>query len=58
MKADILLFGHTHIAEIVKNGSGYILNPGSISDPRGNSSESYAIIEINNSKVELKLCYA
>ncbi|NSW90860.1 MAG: metallophosphoesterase [Firmicutes bacterium] len=56
--ADILLFGHTHIAEIVKNGSCFILNPGSISDPRGDSSESYAIIEINSNKVEPKLCYA
>jgi len=55
--ADILLFGHTHVAEIVKNGSGYILNPGSISDARGGNSESYALIEINNKKINLKLCY-
>jgi len=56
--ADILLFGHTHVAEIVKNGSCVILNPGSISDPRGDASESYAIIEINSNKLEPKLCYA
>ncbi|NLC69255.1 MAG: metallophosphoesterase [Clostridiaceae bacterium] len=58
LKADVLLFGHTHVAEIVKNGSGYILNPGSISDPRGDSIESYAVIEINDGKVELRLCCA
>ena len=58
MKADILLFGHTHVAEIVKNGNGYVLNPGSISAPRGGGNESYAMIEISNNEVKLKLCYA
>ncbi|HOJ12216.1 MAG TPA: metallophosphoesterase, partial [Clostridiales bacterium] len=57
VSADILLFGHTHVADLVKNGRCFVLNPGSISDPRDNSSESYAIIEINNGGVMPKLCY-
>lgn len=56
--ADILLFGHTHVADMVKNGKCIILNPGSISDARRNTRESYAIIEIKGDKMEPKLCYA
>ncbi|HHY23217.1 MAG TPA: metallophosphoesterase [Clostridiaceae bacterium] len=56
--ADILLFGHTHVADIVNNGNCLILNPGSISDARGDVGESYAIIEINNDQMESKLYYA
>jgi putative phosphoesterase len=55
-KADILLFGHTHIPGIIE-GNGYCLvNPGSTSDPRGDSDESYAIIEINGNETDIKLC--
>jgi putative phosphoesterase len=54
--ADILLFGHTHIPELVINDRFYLLNPGSTSDPRSNSKESYAIIEIDNDQVKPKIC--
>ena len=49
-KADVILFGHTHIAE-VEHFSGKILaNPGSISRPRtGNA--SYGVIEIEAGKI-------
>lgn len=54
-EADILLFGHTHIPDLVKNGRCLLLNPGSISDARGESKESYAIIEIKNGILEPEL---
>ncbi len=54
--ADILLFGHTHIPDLIKKDKFYILNPGSASDPRGDSDESYAVIEIANDKVKPTIC--
>ncbi len=54
--ADILLFGHTHIPELIANGRFYLLNPGSTSEPRNDSNESYAIIEIDNDQVKPKIC--
>jgi len=57
LHADILLFGHTHIPDIVKKDKYYVLNPGSTSDPRDDSDESYAIIDIDNDRVAPKICY-
>ena len=57
LHADILLFGHTHIPDIVKKDNYYILNPGSTSDPRDDSDESYAIIDIDNGRVAPRICY-
>ena len=57
MNADLLLFGHTHIPELIEKGNYCVLNPGSTSDPRDDSNESYAIIEIDNGRVAPKLCY-
>lgn len=56
--ADVILFGHTHVPKLVSKNKCLILNPGSISDPRENSNESYAIIEIENEKISPKLCKA
>jgi putative phosphoesterase len=58
MNVDILLFGHTHVPELVTRKNYYIVNPGSISDPRDDSNESYAIIDIDNERVRPKLCNA
>lgn len=57
LHADMLLFGHTHIPDIIEKDKYYVLNPGSTSDPRDDSDESYAIIEIANGKVAPKICY-
>jgi putative phosphoesterase len=54
----LLLYGHTHISQIFQ-GPGYtILNPGSISDPRGYDDESYALVLIENSKISVELMRA
>jgi putative phosphoesterase len=54
--ADILLFGHTHIPELIINDRFYLLNPGSTSEPRADSDGSYAIIEIDESRIRPRIC--
>jgi len=46
-KADIVIFGHTHLPYNKNLGDLHILNPGSIGEARG-LGESYAVIEIND----------
>ncbi len=45
--ADIALFGHTHVPCYSFDGRLHVMNPGSISQPRQGSRESYGIIEID-----------
>ncbi|MBU3200901.1 phosphodiesterase [Clostridium estertheticum] len=44
-KNDVLVQGHTHIPVAKKQNDIYILNPGSISLPRNNFPNSYAILQ-------------
>ena len=44
-KGDIFISGHTHIPMGIKKDGIFILNPGSISIPKGNSDNSYGILE-------------
>lgn len=46
-QGDILLYGHFHIPMIEKREGIYFLNPGSISLPKNNSKNSFAILEEN-----------
>lgn len=55
LMADVCLYGHTHIPNIEKYENMVIMNPGSISRPRGGSSCSYGIIKIENNIVELSI---
>ncbi|HEX2945973.1 MAG TPA: metallophosphoesterase [Clostridia bacterium] len=57
LKADMILFGHTHVPEIIEKDDFFLLNPGSTSDPRDESDESYAIIDIVNNKLVPKIYY-
>lgn len=51
----LLLFGHTHICH-TEYGPGYILlNPGSISEPRGSNKGTYAVVLIDNAKINIEL---
>ena len=47
-KADVILYGHTHVPELTKGYYGKtILNPGSISAPRQKGKKhTYAVIEV------------
>jgi hypothetical protein len=54
--ADIAVFGHTHIPVLTKDGDLYIVNPGSLSRPRGRSKAGYAVIDIADSgEVDIRL---
>lgn len=55
---DVLLFGHTHVSDIVYRQGYIVANPGSISDARGGQDESYAIIEIDGDKITVEIKYA
>lgn len=48
--ADLVLFGHTHIAETFAHGKAIFLNPGSLSEPRSGRKPSYAVIELKEGK--------
>lgn len=42
----IVLYGHTHVSEILYEDGIYIVNPGSCSSPRDFKPPSYAVIDI------------
>lgn len=48
---DILIYGHTHLPVAKKEGDIFILNPGSISLPKGGHPNSYGILRENSFKV-------
>lgn len=54
-KADIVIFGHTHIAEIEEAYGILYINPGSISLPR-NGINSYAILSISGGRAFANIC--
>ena len=52
MGVSACFFGHSHVAaSFVKNGITF-LNPGSITEPRGDLGKSYALVEIVNGQVK------
>lgn len=42
---DILIHGHTHLLTAEQFGAVYILNPGSVSIPKGGNPPTYAVLE-------------
>lgn len=42
---DVVLFGHTHVPEFIKQNGIYFINPGSVSIPKNNSYNGYIILE-------------
>ncbi len=49
--ADICLFGHTHVPFLALVRGIIVMNPGSLSLPRGNSKASYGIIKIEDNDI-------
>lgn len=47
----IALYGHTHIPENIKKTGLFILNPGSVAQPRGGSRASFGLIEIREGEI-------
>ncbi|BEP29859.1 metallophosphoesterase [Helicovermis profundi] len=52
LNADVVLFGHTHSPFIIKEKDLEIINPGSLSFPRGKLGKSYAVITVNGNAFE------
>ena len=53
--ADICLYGHSHMPNNTVVNGIYLMNPGSISEPRGAEHMSYGIIDISSGNVEMKI---
>ena len=53
--ADICLYGHSHIANNIVADGVYLMNPGSMSEPRGSEYPSYGIIEITGGNIDIKV---
>lgn len=49
-EAELILYGHTHVAEVEHFDGKILANPGSISRPR-TGAPSYGVIEIENGKL-------
>jgi len=54
-KADVLIFGHTHIPYANKQGRLHILNPGSLTQPRGGRCPTYGILEIAGEEISCSI---
>lgn len=53
-EAQIVFYGHTHIAKVDQIGNKYFINPGSIAEPRGSFRRgSYAIYEKKDNRRKL-----
>ena len=55
--ADIVLFGHTHVAYKADYDELVVLNPGSISLPRGGTGPSYLVLEVSNINVSEEIYF-
>ncbi|MCL2217425.1 MAG: metallophosphoesterase [Defluviitaleaceae bacterium] len=44
---DACFFGHTHQPAMFTAGSVFVMNPGSLTEPRGRSHASYGLVEIS-----------
>lgn len=51
--ADVLLVGHTHLPMVLRFGKKYVVNPGSVGQPRdGDPRAAYAVIEDGEPRLE------
>ena len=48
---DIVLFGHTHVSQVLYENGRYFVNPGSCAKSRDGSRNSYAVIDIEENGI-------
>jgi len=48
---NLIIYGHSHMPEIIPLPQGYLMNPGSLSSPRRGSKRSYGIVEIGKGRL-------
>ena len=51
-RGDVLIYGHTHVPMAEKRGDIFIINPGSVSMPKEDSTISYGILEEDRFKIK------
>lgn len=52
---EVLILGHTHVPMAFRLGDRYVINPGSVGQPRsGNPNSSYIILTIRDGNVEIE----
>ena len=56
--ADMVLYGHTHMPDLSADGPRLLLNPGSLSRPRGGSVESCALILLERNDLNVRFINA
>ena len=56
--ADMVLYGHTHMPDLSADGPRLLLNPGSLSRPRGGSVESCAVILLVGNELNVRFVNA
>lgn len=56
-KADVVFYGHTHVANAMTKSKILLLNPGSCSLPRGNVPQTFAIVEIKKNEEKIGYQY-
>lgn len=54
-KADLVIFGHTHLASQFQRDEIIFFNPGSINSPRMGNGPSYGIIELNDGIIKAEI---
>jgi len=52
---DACLFGHTHVSAMFENSEIFFMNPGSVTEPRGGSKQSFGILSIPTESTEDKI---
>ena len=51
------MYGHTHVPEYKNLGGMYLLNPGSLTHPRGNRQGSYAVVTTSPDSFQATILY-
>ena len=54
VRADMVLYGHTHVPDLSADGARLLLNPGSLSRPRGGSVESCALVLLEGNELNVR----
>lgn len=54
-KADVVLFGHTHVGVIREYDGIHLFNPGSLTRPRDFCGGSYGVIRAENGKINFEI---
>jgi uncharacterized protein len=53
--ADIVIFGHSHVPLILREDKTLFVNPGSYSLPRSGSARSFAVLTLNDGKIQAEI---